>query len=265
MAIDARRRAARETRAMARMPCRRPRFHLNEPPIMNSWIRLLAALLQILGASAAESVHAAATQIVFDNTPGMSRPSFGPSCCQVGNEISLAANARKIVELSWGIESQGNDLLADIEAQIYANDGPGGAPGALIWSSGLLDDVAVSAGDDLLDISVPRVRVPDFITVTMRIVDSAPVALGRLDGGPPSVGSIEASWIETAPGVWRQEFGPWALRVTAVPEPATLLLVAVAALALRRPGPRRRLDAARDRSMDSLAVTSLFPAKKFSA
>lgn len=43
--------------------------------------------------------------------------------------VSLATNARKIVELSWGVETQRFDMRADIQSQICANDGRGNAPG----------------------------------------------------------------------------------------------------------------------------------------
>jgi hypothetical protein len=43
------------------------------------------------------------------------------------------------------------------------------------------------------------------------------------------VGSVITSWVEGSPGVWQQQFGPWGLRVLAVPEPSTVSLVVVSA------------------------------------
>jgi len=107
-------------------------------------------------------------------------------------------------------------------------------PGTQLWDSGLLSGVTVLATDAFLDIPVPKILVPNVITITSRILSSSPVALGRMDGGTPTVGNVDASWIESSPGVWQQEFGPWALRVSAVPEPSTMSLVGIAGVVLLR-------------------------------
>jgi hypothetical protein len=182
--------------------------------------RFLIILIAALGCIAANSAGAAPVEVVFDNTLNPSGAVFGPGCCQVGNEISLGGNARKIVLLSWLVDSQNEDIVAGIETQIYANDGPGGAPGTLLWQSDPLT-FNVSATDTFLDVAVPGIIVPDVITVTSRILDSTPVALGRVNGGSPSVGGVVTSWIETSPGVWHQDFGPWGLRVLAIPASST--------------------------------------------
>ena len=136
-----------------------------------------------------------------------------------------AGNAREVIGISWLIDSQNTDvILSGIETHIYANDGVGGAPGTLLWSSGLLTGIEISATETFLDIAVPNIVVPDRLTITSRMLDAAPAGLGRLYIGPPTVGSLSASWIETSPGVWHQQFGPWGLRVTAVPEPSSILL-----------------------------------------
>ena len=164
---------------------------------------------------------------IFDNTENPSTAVFGPTCCQVGNEIVLGGRARDVIEVTWLVDSQNTDvLLSGIETHIYANDGAGGAPGTLLWSSGLLAGIPVSATDTFLAIAVPNIVVPDRVTVTSRMLDAAPVGLGRLYVGPPTVGSLTTSWIETTPGEWHQQFGPRGLRVTAVPEPSTVLLFA---------------------------------------
>jgi hypothetical protein len=146
----------------------------------------------------------------------------------------LGGNARRIVRLSWLVDSQDTEIATGIEVRIYANDGPGGAPDTLLWESGLLTGIHVSATDSFLDVAVPEITVPDIVTVTSRILDSAPVALGRRDGGPPIVGSINASWVESAPGQWHQDFGPWGMRISAVPETPTISLMIVAGVLLVR-------------------------------
>lgn len=190
--------------------------------LCRSMIRLLLAWsIIVLGA---ESSRAAPGEVVFDNTINTSGAVFGPGCCQVGNEITLAGNAREIIELSWMVYSQNLDIVGGIETQIYSNNGPGGSPGTLLWQSGPLTGISISAADTFIDIAVPNIPVPETITVTSRILDSTPVALGRVYGGSPIEGSVNTSWIEQAPGVWDQAFGPWGLRVVAIPEPSAFSL-----------------------------------------
>ena len=62
--------------------------------------------------------------------------------------------------------------------------------------------------------------------------DAVPLALGRVFGGPPSVGSLDASWVETSPGVWGQWTGPWGMQVVAVPEPSIVCLTSASCLLL---------------------------------
>jgi hypothetical protein len=137
----------------------------------------------------------------------------------------LGGNAREIIQLSWLVDSQNTDLVVGIETKIYVNDGPGGVPSTLLWESGPLTRINVSANDTFLNIAVPNITVPDTITVTSRILDSTPVALGRVKGGLPSVGSFNTSWIETSLGLWTEDFGSWGVRVSAVgvPEPTSVL------------------------------------------
>jgi hypothetical protein len=195
--------------------------------------RFLIILVLAWSSIGADSARATPVQVVFDNSINPSGTVFGPGCCQVGNEIVLGGEARNIIQLSWLIDSQNTDLVAGIETHVYANDGPGGAPGTLLWQSGPLTGINVSATNVFLDVVVPEIAVPDTITVTSIILDSTPVALGRLGGGPPSVGSINTSWIETSPaGVWQEQFGPWGLRVLAVPEPSTVSLLICAGVLL---------------------------------
>ena len=179
------------------------------------------------------SVWAVSTQVIFDNTINPSSTSFGPGCCQVGNEITFGENGREIIQLSWLIDSQNFDVVGGIDTHIYVNDAPGGAPGTLLWQSGLLTGINVFGTDTFLDVAVPNIVVPDTITVTSRILDSVPVALGRVNGGSPSVGSVNTSWVKGSSGVWFQQFGPYGLRVTStagalvpspVPEPVTAAL-----------------------------------------
>ena len=183
----------------------------------------------VVGAS-----HAAHIELVFDNTTNPGVAVFGPGCCQAGNEVTLGGSRRKITQLSWMVDSQNNDVVVDFETRIYANDGPGGAPGTVIWESGLLTGINVLSTNSFVDILVPEVFVPNIVTFTSRIVASTPIALARVRGGPSSVGSLNASWFDSSVGGWSQQFGPWGLRVLAVPEPSVISLLAIAGILVLR-------------------------------
>lgn len=201
---------------------------------MNHSSRLLTIILVIAwGITSADSAHAASGIVIFDNTANPSSGGvFGPSAYQVGDEITLGVGGRQITRVSWLVDSQNTGLQAEIETHIYANDGAGGSPGTLLWSSGLLTGISVKATDTFLNIAVPNITVPDTITVTSRFIDSVPVALGRVYGGPPVEGSLDAPWVETSPGAWAQWFGPWGIQVVAVPEPSAVSLLITATVLL---------------------------------
>jgi hypothetical protein len=197
---------------------------------MNHPSRLLPRLLALAcGAVSASSVHAASGEIVFDNTAKASLGVFGPSADQVGNEITLSGQARQISLVSWLVDSQSYSVWAGTETHIYANNGAGGAPGTLLWSSGPVTNY-ISPTDAFLSVPVPNIAVPDTITVTSRFFDAGPVALGRAYGGSPTAGSLITPWAEYPAGVWTQWFGPWAMQIVAVPEPSSVSLMIAAAI-----------------------------------
>jgi hypothetical protein len=214
---------------------------------MNHPARLLQLSLALVCATAGvSSARAASGEIVFDNTASPSVVGvFGPSAEQVGNEITLGGQARQISLVSWLVDSQNYSVWAGTETHIYANDGAGGGPGTLLWSSGPLTNY-ITPSDLFLNVPVPNVTVPDTITVTSRFFDATPVALGRDYGGSPTAGSLNASWAEYPPGVWTHSFGPWAMQVVAVPEPSSvsLMLTAGTLLAGLLRGRRNRGDSA---------------------
>ncbi len=196
------------------------------------------ALLLLMTAGLSTAV-ASPIEIVFNNTASPGVPFRGPGCCQVGDEVTLGGTARSIVDVSWLIDTAQTDRVSGFETWIYANDGLSGAPGTLLWDSGALI-VHVSATDTILDVAVPHVLVPDIITVTSFVFDVPNPAfgsLGRVFGGAPTVGSINASWLEDSPGVWvQQSINPinpgFSVLAEPVPEPSTVWLILSGLVAL---------------------------------
>jgi hypothetical protein len=143
------------------------------------------------------------------------------------------------------VTQQGFAGTADLQAWLYANDGPGGQPGTMLWQSAILDDVPLTGGNDLIAFPVPLVQAPNTFTWTVQISDTSPVAVGLPHFHPPTVGSSpDYAWFG-GPGSWTKLPGPPArdrmVRVTAVPEPASAAVVVTPlfAAALARPFRRR--------------------------
>jgi hypothetical protein len=202
-------------------------------------------ILTALAFACIPQLSTAQGNMVFNDTVNPGLPEFGPGAAQVGNEITLGGDARQITDVSWLVYSQNWNVMASIEMWIYANNGSSGAPGTLLWSSGLLTGIKISPNDTSLDVAVPNIVVPDTITITS-IVDATPVALGRVFGGSASVGGVDASWVQTYPGLWyQQSFPPYGMRVVAVPEPSSVSLMIIACAMLA--------GALRYSSRDSLA------------
>lgn len=108
---------------------------------------------------------------------------------QIGDEVTLGPGSDVITNLMIGVTMQGQPGTADLQARLYANDGIDDKPGTLLWESDLLDDVALTGGDDLIDFDVPNVLVPDTFTWTIQISDTNPIAAGLPHYHPPTVGS----------------------------------------------------------------------------
>jgi hypothetical protein len=170
--------------------------------------------------------------IVFDSLTGATVPSFGPGCCQIGDEITLGGTDRYVSLLRLGVFTQRIDLTVGIEMAIYANNGFGGAPGTLLWQSAALTGLLIPANATEISIEVPNIAVPNVITVTSHVLSSTPAALGRLLPGPPTIGSLDAAWLENSPGVWVLEVSSFefAVQVEAVPEPPFSVLIAASLL-----------------------------------
>jgi len=202
------------------------------------------ALVGLVALFAAGEVKGA---IVYDNT---ANPTgwliFSPDDVFVGNEVTLAGSARVVTQLVIGLSRQGSPGTADLDARIYANDGPGGEPGTLLWGSGLLDDIPLSGAEGLLSFPVPGVTVPDTIIWAIEISDSKgaeQMAVAIVGAEPPTMGNIVQAW-RGQPGSWWGPFPdtvPLMARVEAViPEPSTLVLLTMGTLTLTVGWWRRR-------------------------
>ena len=120
--------------------------------------------------------------------------------------------------------------------------------------------MTILTGTNLYDFDVPNVTAPDSLTWTLEFqnVDPPGEVLGPRFMDPPVVGSSrDFVWWHDPNGTWQRNFhhlvrNNFGARIEAVPEPATLVLLAFAAThLLRRRGAQwRRPDMQRNRNGD---------------
>lgn len=140
-----------------------------------------------------------APQVVYDNTTHDRREEVGLGPEEVGSQITLAGTARVIDDFVFGYYGYGDpnhpSHPPDVNAHIkfYANDGPNGAPGTVLFASGPiklshfgLNDVALSG---------LATTVPDTFTWTISIaVDGPKVLAAPAAFGPATIGTDDGVW-----------------------------------------------------------------------
>jgi hypothetical protein len=171
----------------------------------------------------------ASAGVIFDNSTTGNQGITTTSASQLGDEVTAAGTLRTVTALDIGFTSQGVAATADLQAFIYANDGSGGAPGTLLWSSAVMTGVSLDSFNTLIEFSVPSVVVPDTFTFTAAITNPSPV-VGYVPASGASTGTFVQPWVG-APGSFSPLTPPFEIegRViagTAVPEPSTILLLA---------------------------------------
>ena len=158
-----------------------------------------------------------------------------------GDEITLAGSDRFVTSINIFIRGSYplSSGTVDANVRFYANDGSGGAPGTILWDSGIVQDIPYVFGLNNFHFNVPSVLVPHTFTWAIQlsgvqVKDSYPnYGFGPMFYNPPTVGSSNDF-------VWDYEIGSWvkyegkdgvvfnlAAQVDASPvsEPTTMLLL----------------------------------------
>ena len=171
---------------------------------------------------------------------------LGPLYGEFGDQVSAAGTDRFVTGLNIEIYSQGgffpagNPGVADFTARLYANDGPAGIPGSLLWQSDPVH-VAYPGGLSLLAFSVPQVLVPDVFTWTLQYTNMSTPPPALPFANTPTIGSsADFSWFKTFyPPVGWTKAGPGQgfvenlmASVQAVPEPSVAVMLLIIALPL---------------------------------
>ncbi|MGE0479001.1 MAG: hypothetical protein AB7Q17_00895 [Phycisphaerae bacterium] len=160
---------------------------------------------------AAALVPAAYSAVVYSNTQARTGvvhdlvPAGAASGPERGNSITLAGTQRVVtsIDVILRIGDSGVGLF-DMQVRLYANDGPNGDPGTLLWESALRRTIIDSGVDLPYRLTVPRVVVPSSITWTVEITNRtmSQAMLGPSTYAPVTVGSA-------APGYWEHSGGMW--------------------------------------------------------
>ena len=177
------------------------------------------------------SCPSASAGSIFDNTGNATGGSTTTSGAQLGDEVTAAGTDRSVTEVEIGFKATGQAATADLQAFLYANDGSGGAPGTLLWSSAIMTGVSLSTQGNLIAFAVPNIVVPDTFTLTASITNPSSTV-----GWVPSSAATTGTWIQTwvgAPGAFGALTDP-AFQVesrviagAAVPEPGSIALCAI--------------------------------------
>jgi hypothetical protein len=139
---------------------------------------------------------------LLDNTTSPTLPLvLDGTQLQLGNEVQVNGPGFKLTDLEIGVNQQGVAGTADLQAFLYANDGPGGTPGTLLWQSSIVNHVSLTGGNDLIAFAVPAVLVPSTFTWAIQISNGQPVAPALPEFDPPAIGSILGGWFG-GPGQW---------------------------------------------------------------
>jgi hypothetical protein len=142
---------------------------------------------------------------------------------ELGNTITLAGFERAATRMDVAVRI-GNSGVAQFDGRVrfYANDGPSGEPGTLLWASELRHFVIDSGADLVYSFPLPNVVVPDTFTWTMQITSRSggnQSILGLPHYGPPTVGAIASGFWSGGPGAWTAGFGvhPFGARLISAP------------------------------------------------
>lgn len=185
---------------------------------------ILAGLLTISPAASAQ------TTIYSDQSPNSGWAVDGQ---QYGDEVTVSGGNWQITSLQIEIYSQGifpngggvGPGFADFQASLYANNGPGGAPGTLLWqSANALDNYP--SGLSMLTYALPNIAVPSQFTWAIQYSNYsnqlAPPALPTANA--PTIGTYDTEWFG-GPADWSQSDSIFVAQIVGVPEPGPGVLL----------------------------------------
>jgi hypothetical protein len=198
---------------------------------------VLAFSLIVAGMLTLSSSVNAQTTIFSDLSPN---GGWGVDRDEYGDEVSVSGANWRVTSMQIEIYSQGTfpngggigPGFADFQASLYANNGPQGKPGTLLWQSAFVP-YNYPAGLSLLTYAVPNVAVPGQFTWALQYTNySNPIAPPALPlANAPTIGTVNSGWF-AGPADWGQTTDYYMAQIIAVPEPGPGIVLLGGALAL---------------------------------
>lgn len=202
----------------------------------------LKSVFLAVGVLAFASAQTSRADLVYADTVNLTPYVLNSSNYIVGDEIILAGTSRLATNFTFEFWSSGLSSSATVQIRFYLNDGTGGAPGTLLWDSGI--DTLFTISPNLLTTNGatlsydPEVVVPNQFTWTVQFDNLGGGTAGVPIYTPPNVGGNFSDY-------WQNDGTGWLLKTNAstdmsfgaslqatVPEPSTLALALVGAAGL---------------------------------
>jgi len=203
---------------------------------MRPQMRLVGAVALVFGI--ASSVK---SEIVFHNipTPPLSEPGgiVVDEGYHAGGVVQLAGVSRYASRIDVLLYEFGNGIPGDLSFRVNLWESPGLAdmPGALLWTSAVQHASFPNRTPTLYSIDVPKVRVPDELAWTVEGLAN-PYFAGVAFSQPTTIGTSLGALIYNTQQ-WdisiRMPYpGGSGFRLIAVPEPTTIVLICLGAVAM---------------------------------
>ncbi len=155
---------------------------------------------------------------------------------ELAQKITLGGVDRTVTQIEIAVLTTSPPVDSSLAVNFYLADGPGGAPGTSLFSSGLqsITVTGTSGSPNIIPFSVPNIVVPDSFFYS---VDNGPVFnffISSAAAGP--IGSADEFWQFDGTTWTQQSISFLSARITAIPEPGTALLLAggLAVIAIAR-------------------------------
>tara|TARA_Y100000589_G_scaffold222510_1_gene210050 strand:+ start:146 stop:778 length:633 start_codon:yes stop_codon:yes gene_type:complete len=198
-----------------------------------SQFKSLAVAFALVGSVIAAQAQ---TQVIYDNSGDPVLGTYAPTdnSLEFGDQIILDGDSRIVTE--FRLEYFSSDAAGDATVRFRSNSGPSLEPDDILFET---DPIPLEANFNTLEITGIGVPISgDTFTFTIEFDVAGTQNVGLILRNPPSIGSsFDDVWVQADTGDWATRNIPaatanLAAQIGAVPEPSTVALSIVGALAL---------------------------------